>query len=90
MKRQRDVDEDDEMRMQELRRQHPGKYAEIDDDETWARICRMAAKEASVTVERARAILEDAGQTADSHNGVMEAIETVLWMARRKWLTRDE
>jgi hypothetical protein len=84
VKRQRDEAEDDE---EEMRRLYPGrKYAEMDDEAIWASICRMAAKDAGVTVERARAILEEAGQTADSHNGMMEAIDTVLWVARRKWL----
>ena len=82
MKRQRDEDEIDD----EMRRQHPGKYAEIDDEASWASICRIAGKYADVTAERARAILEDAGQTADSHSGLFEAVETVLWEVRRKWL----
>src|SRR3977135_3846388 len=55
MKRQRDEDEDDEMRIQEMRRQHPGRYAEMDDDDIWASICQIAAKHANVSTERARA-----------------------------------
>jgi hypothetical protein len=89
MKRQRDEDEDDEVWMKEMRRQHPGKYAELDDDEIWASICRIAAKNANVSIERARAILEDAGQTADNHIGITEAVETVLWVARRNWLLSE-
>jgi hypothetical protein len=55
----------------------------MSDDEIWASICQMASKYAGVTVEHARAILEDAGQTADNHIGIMEAVQTVVWTARR-------
>lgn len=34
---------------------------------------------AGVSVGRAKAILEAAGQTAESHIGIVEAVETVLW-----------
>lgn len=90
MKRQRNEDEDDEVWMQEMRRRHPGKYAdEMDDDEIWASICQIAAQHANVSTERARAILEDAGQTTDNHIGIAEAVETVLWVARRKRLLSE-
>ena len=55
-----------------------------DDDKIWTSICRIAGKHAGIPVERARAILEDAGQTADSHIGIAEAVETVVWTVRRK------
>ena len=47
---------------------------------------RRSASAPTFSVERAGAILKFAGQTADSHTGLTEAIETVLWVARRKWL----
>ena len=72
MKRQCDEDEDE---------------GDDDDlDEIWTSICQIAGKYADVTGERARAILEDAGQTADNYLGITEAVETVLWTVRRKWL----
>jgi hypothetical protein len=71
MKRQLEEDEGDD---------------EIDDDEIWASICKIAGEYADVSAERARTILEDAGQTADDPIGITEAIETVLWAVRRKWL----
>ena len=58
----------------------------LDDDEIWMRICQVAAKRADVDIERARAILEDAGQTAVDHIGIAEAVETVLWVVKHQWL----
>jgi hypothetical protein len=57
-----------------------------DDDDVWTGICRVASKHAGVTVEQARAILAEAGQTAGNHNGIVEAVETVLWTVRHKRL----
>jgi len=71
MKRQLDEDDGDD---------------EFDDVEIWASICKVAGEYADVSAERARIILEDAGQTADDHIGIAEAIDTVLWVVRRKWL----
>ena len=50
---------------------------EGDDEEIWASICKIAGEYAD---ERARTILEDAGQA------IAEAVETVLWAVRRKQL----
>jgi hypothetical protein len=56
---------------------------EIGDDEIWLEICRAASQRAGISIEHARAILEDAGQTADDNLGVVEALETVLWAVQR-------
>jgi hypothetical protein len=54
----------------------------------WTGICQVASQHAGVTVEDARAILEDAGQTADDHIGINEAVETVLWVVRQRSVAR--
>jgi hypothetical protein len=59
---------------------------DIDDDEIWASICQIAGEYAGVSAECAKSILEEAGQIADDHIGIKEAIETVLWTVRRKSL----
>ena len=74
MNRHRDEDESDDV------------DDDIDDDEIWTSICQIAGKYAGVSVECAKTILEDAGQTADDHIGIKEAVETVLWTVRRKSL----
>lgn len=64
---------------------------EIDSDAIWTSICEIAGKRADITAEIARIILEDAGQTADNHIGVVEAVDTVLWTVRRKsFLSRSK
>jgi hypothetical protein len=51
---------------------------EIDDEEIWDSICEVAAKMGSISVERAREILEDAGFHAYGHTGIVEAVEIVI------------
>ena len=51
------------------------------DEWIWTGICQVAANRAAISVERARAILEDTGQHAYGHTGIVDArVEMVLWV----------
>jgi hypothetical protein len=50
---------------------------DIDEEEIWDGICRVAAKRAGVSVESAKAILAEAGYHAYGHAGIVEAVEVV-------------
>jgi hypothetical protein len=58
--------------------------SDYDEDEIWAFICEYAAEYAGISVERAATILEDAGQHAFGHTGVVNAVNTVLWATDSK------
>jgi hypothetical protein len=48
------------------------------DEEIWTTICEMAAREAGISPEQAKAILADAGFDAHHGTGFVDAIEIVL------------
>jgi hypothetical protein len=48
---------------------------EIDDEEIWDSICEVAAKMASISIEKAKELLDDAGFHAYGHTGIVEAVE---------------
>jgi hypothetical protein len=55
---------------------------ETDDEAMWAWICEYAGRQAGISAERARAILEEAGFHAYGHGGAFEAIEIVTEAVR--------
>jgi hypothetical protein len=57
---------------------------EIDDEEIWDSICEVAAKMASISVEKSKEILEDAGFHAHGHTGIVEAVEIVMVAPQRR------
>jgi hypothetical protein len=48
------------------------------DEEIWTSICEMAAREAGISPEQAKAIFADAGLNARHHTGLADAVEAVL------------
>jgi hypothetical protein len=55
------------------------------DEEIWDSICQFAANRAGVSVERARAILYDAGYYAYGHTGIVEAVDVVSHALGRRF-----
>ena len=51
---------------------------DLDYEEIWDGICRVAARPAGVSAGRAKAILADAGHHAYGHTGIVEAVEVVV------------
>jgi hypothetical protein len=54
-----------------------------EEDEIWEIICKAAAREASISIEKAKAILDDAGLTAYHHTGISPAIKVVVSEMKR-------
>jgi hypothetical protein len=50
---------------------------DLDEEKVWLGICQVAAKHTRISVQRARAILEDAGYHAYGHLGIMDAIDVI-------------
>jgi hypothetical protein len=55
---------------------------EIDDEESWTNICKVAGKHAGISAERAEAIHESEGFHAYGHTGIVEAVEVVVAVGR--------
>lgn len=51
---------------------------DIDEEEIWDGICKVAAQRAGVTPERAETILANAGYHAFGHTGIVEAVTVVV------------
>jgi hypothetical protein len=50
---------------------------QMTDEEIWEDICKIAAKQAGISIERAKAILADAGFDAFDHTGIAAAVKVV-------------
>jgi hypothetical protein len=50
---------------------------EIDEGEIWEGLCVVAAKHAGISIERAQAVLENAGYHAYGHIGILDAVNVV-------------
>jgi hypothetical protein len=58
---------------------------DTEDDEIWMSICKIIAKRAGISPERAKAILDSEGFHAYGHTGIAEALEVVVAaIGRRK------
>jgi hypothetical protein len=62
---------------------------DLDDEEIWENICRIAGKKAGISTEKAKAVLERAGFHAYGHTGIVEAVNVVLHSVGKPALTPD-